>query len=372
MKHLTDAVIRAMLDGELPPSEQEQAGSHLAHCPACAERAARAGRAEALLSALEPSGGEPIPARDRVLSRLRADLTKEKIPMKKPILRPVWALILVIALLAGAFAFPQTRALASQFLGLFRVQRVAVVTFDPQTFEERGSAQVAFQAASQAFAERFTFIRETQPGQEAASLAEASALAGFDARGLADREPVTVGVVYGAAFRFTFDRAAAQEALAVAGLEIDLPEDIDGTEITVDIPNSVQVSYGNCRENGPSAARLDCLVLVQAPSPQIDTSRPVDLAPLAAAGLRIAGWGAEAAEEYSRSVDWATTLVIPIPSQSATYHPVQVNGSEGTFIAYGEQDWKINMLVWAQDGMVFSLMGSPGEAALLMAAEGLK
>ena len=372
MKHLTDATIQAALDGELTPAEQENARHHLDQCPACAARAARAGRADTLLSALEPAAGEPIPARDRVLYRLRRDLTMEEKPMKKPILRPVWAVMLVIALLAAAFAFPQTRALAGQFLGLFRVQRVAVVTFDPQTFEDQGNAQMAFQAASQAFAERFTFIRETQPGQGAASLAEASALAGFEARGLADQEPATLQVEYGTAFRFTFDRDLALEALATAGLEIDLPEEIDGVEMTVDLPNSVQATYGNCRENGPSTARSDCLALIQAPSPQVDSSRPVDLAPLAAAGLRIAGWSPAAAEEFSRSVDWTTTLVIPIPNQNATYRAVEVNGSEGSYISWRDGDYAINLLVWAQDGMVFTLMGSRGEAALLMAAEGLR
>ena len=45
--------------------------------------------------------------------------------------QPAWVAFCLVLILAVAFVFPPVRTMASSFLGLFRVQRIAVVEFNP-------------------------------------------------------------------------------------------------------------------------------------------------------------------------------------------------------------------------------------------------
>ena len=46
-------------------------------------------------------------------------------------LRPLWAGLAVLVVLAGLLFIPQVRATAENFLGLFRVQNIQVLQFNP-------------------------------------------------------------------------------------------------------------------------------------------------------------------------------------------------------------------------------------------------
>ncbi len=50
--------------------------------------------------------------------------------------RPLWTALAILAVLTLVFTLTPARAWASDFLGLFRVQKVQVVTFDPAAMED--------------------------------------------------------------------------------------------------------------------------------------------------------------------------------------------------------------------------------------------
>jgi hypothetical protein len=71
---------------------------------------------------------------------------------------------------------------------------------------------------------------------------------------------------------------------------------------------------------------------------------------------------AEEAAQFSQTVDWTTTLVIPIPRYATEYQEVQVDGVEGTLIMQSQRSELPNyLLIWINDGVVYALTG-PGDA----------
>jgi len=84
---------------------------------------------------LSPLPEEPSLSVMAARSHLNDILKKEhKILFRKYFTRryqSAWAALCLVLILTVAFVFPPIRALASSFLGLFRVQRIAVVEFNP-------------------------------------------------------------------------------------------------------------------------------------------------------------------------------------------------------------------------------------------------
>jgi len=82
---------------------------------------------------------------------------------------------------------------------------------------------------------------------------------------------------------------------------------------------------------------------------------------------------AEDAAHFAQSVDWTTTLVIPIPRYGTTYREVPVDGATGTLILQDLKDHpKQYLLVWAKDGILYSLTGPGDGSAGLRIANTLK
>jgi hypothetical protein len=105
------------------------------------------------------------------------------------------------------------------------------------------------------------------------------------------------------------------------------------------------------------------------PSPTVDSPPNVDLAQLAQIGLQFTGMTAEEAKTYSQSVDWTTTLVVPIPKNAATYKQVPVDGVTGTLIQRPPDDAPQFALIWVKDGVVYAIggLGSDSSRAIQLA-----
>ena len=90
---------------------------------------------------------------------------------------------------------------------------------------------------------------------------------------------------------------------------------------------------------------------------------------MAELGLQFTGMTAQQAHDYSQTVDWATTLVIPVPQNGATYKQVTVDGVSGYLIQRPADDAPEYALVWAKDGMIYAIgaLGTDSAQALTMA-----
>ena len=69
------------------------------------------------------------------------------------------------------------------------------------------------------------------------------------------------------------------------------------------------------------------------------------------------------------TVDWTSTLVVPIPRNAATYEQVTVDGVTGTLIQRPADDAPRFALLWVKDGIVYAIsgLGTNSEKAIEMA-----
>jgi hypothetical protein len=381
--HLDEGQLRAYLDGEL----NDSSSGHLAECSICQARLDeidhRARFVEQHLLFLQQAPEAQLPRAGAALHQFKMRLKKKENSMlgkiTNPKFRPVWIGFLVLVMVIGLFQVPVIKASAEQLLKLFRVQQVAVVPVDVSTLSELSENDTLSEMITQIMSDSITVLQEPGAEQTAASVEEASQLAGFTVRLPAGQETAPqLTVSGGSAYEFVIDRARAQAILDEAGhSDLTLPESLDGAKITLDIPYGVTAAYGECitpdeelvtynyedvdshlpdvsKSSTPSFS--NCMMLVEIPSPTVSAPDDLDLPRLAEIGLEFTGMTAEEAHAFSQSVDWTSSLVIPIP-RHATTEEVAVHGVTGTLIRNSHDSSSGYMLLWVKDGVIYNIVG---------------
>jgi hypothetical protein len=389
MKHLDDGQLRAHLDEEL----DETAVQHLVNCPECQlrlstikARSSELGRQLVFLNSSIPP--EATPSASMALVKFKKHLKEEKeVYMNKNLyakFRPLWAVLAAILILIAAFSFPSVRAWAGEFLGVFRVRQVTVIPIDTTGLSSLSGHSTLMNQIGQLLSNSINVSEKPGAPQIVADAAQASKLAGFQVR-LPTNQTLTpqLSVQGGMAFTMVVDRARAQSLLDEAGYSnLKLPASLDGAKIDVTIPASVSAGYGTCpnpaQENSdnsistqgsPGRRYIDCVMLVQIPSPTINTPPDIDIAKLAEIGLEFTGMSPEQAQKFSQNVDWTSSLVIPIPRNAATYQEVSVDGVTGTLIQRPPDDAPEYALLWVKNGIIYAIggLGSDSTKAIDMA-----
>lgn len=359
--HIHDGDLHAYLDEQLSPDQRERVALHLNTCARCQAQAdsilARARNVEKQLSVLEPASEsrmQPAWAARAKLEKRLATPGKENDDMWSKLFnqrtRTAWITLGVIAVALSLFAFPAVRAAASDILGLFRVQQISVVEIDPTNLEQLDTSQF------ESFFEEEVKIEQLGDRQQVANAEEASAAAGFAVRlppGADGAEKFYVQP--GGKASMTVDLAKIQLLLDLAGRsDVQLPAEIDGAKVTVDVPTSVEVRRGNC-----SSGR--CTTLMQVPSPSIDAPAGLNVPQIGQAFLQVLGMSREEAERFSGNIDWTTTLILPLPV-GTEYREVQVDGVTGVLVMEQHRGTRFYGLMWVKDGIVYLLSG-PGNAS---------
>jgi hypothetical protein len=295
-----------------------------------------------------------------------------------PVVRFAAAAALILALV---LAFPGTRALADELLNLFRVQQVTVIPVDFTGLEQLTGNDALGSQLSELISSSTETTQEPGDPVEAADAEEASELAGFTVRLPQDMTPSQISVTDPAAFTLTVDRDKTQALLDGAGRsDLVLPDSIDGAEITIEIPSSVSAAFGTCPtpptdETKGDDSQIaghsypDCVFFAQIPSPSVNAPAGVDVAQLAQIALEFTGMTREEAAELTSTIDWTSTLVVPIPRHAATYEQVEVDGVTGTLIQRSAGDEAEFALLWVKDEIVYTIsgQGTNSEQAIEMA-----
>lgn len=289
--------------------------------------------------------------------------------------RPIGLAVLAAAVIGAGLAFQPVRALAGQFLGLFRVQQVTVLPIDTTGLQALAGDKPLTGQLSRMMSSAARVVREPGAPQEVATAAKASQAAGFTVRLPGDRSDLSrLTVQGGGAFEFTLERQLALEVLQELGrTDLALPASLEGATVSVDIPAGVSAAYGDCppaaAEESSGRHYLHCLILAQSPSPTVTTPPDLDVAELAVLGLQLTGMTAEQAREYSRTVDWTSTLVIPVPRNGSEYGPVAVDGVTGYLIQRPSGDAPQFAVVWVRAGILYAVggLGDQVEAGLALA-----
>jgi hypothetical protein len=270
-----------------------------------------------------------------------------------------------IAVVGFAFTLPTVQAAAEAFLELFRVQQFTGVQFDPErlrTLESSGFDPEAI------FGNVEPLTTPAEPISYATA-AEAGAAAGIRVRTPAwlptGYAPSGITASSEHAARITVNTAGLQALLDTLGLaDAELPEGLDGQTATVRVPPMVTQSYANGDRN---------VHVIQAQSPEVSFPAGLDLSKLAYAGLRVLGMSRDEAYRMSVTIDWRSTLIVPVPARAAAYRPINVAGNEGLLIeGFADEDHYGGILIWSAGGETFAVAGAVRGQELLEIAQTLQ
>lgn len=388
--HLTDGELRAYQDNQSELEVRQAVEEHLSICAACQKRSQDLSqRSHQVGERLAAIGPAERPSAQIAYSRLQTRvLEKENDSMFAKIFsrrfRLAWVALGVIAILAIALAFPEVRAIADSFLGLFRVQQFSVVQIQSENLPQElgSSSQFEYMLSND------VHIEETGELQEVGDAAEAGALVGIPVRLPEGMDtPSTLMVQPGADISLTIDLPLVKALLKELGQgDLELPASLDGATVQMTLPSAVAAGYGDCKMNSqadleansdpdsPSLPALnDCITLVQMASPTISAPPELDVTKLGEAYLKILGMSPEEAAQFSSTVDWTTTLVLPIPRYGTNYRDVTVDGVKGTLIQQKFDNRQGQYaVIWVKDGVVYGLTGQGDGGKALEIAETIK
>jgi hypothetical protein len=299
------------------------------------------------LAALAPDADE-AGAPQRALAQFRQQTAYRRVADGQPnrrsqrvmsIRKAAMVGLTMVVAIAVLMAFPSVRAAASDFLGLFRVQKFAPISVSTQQLallERLGEEGLE--------PGEFVVTQEIGEPESVDSPEAAAAVAGFAPKTLPNRgELIRTYVMDGGAGYLTVDLAGARAIVEAAGADpLLLPDSLDGARVDVTIYNSV----GQLYDNGA--------LLVQMPSP--DVNYPVDVNPtvLGEALLQVLGTEPGEARRIAQSIDWTSTLLLPVPQELGAYREVTVNGVTGVLLEPFDAEAE-PLVVWQKDGMVYMM-----------------
>jgi anti-sigma factor RsiW len=400
MNHLSEGELRAYLDHELATDHATQVQQHLAACGECADLLNTLETRSTHLTALWRDESVVVPSLTLARNRIHTRSVNEIHPKEKVVMQPKrrfqfrYAALATAAILMVALMFPPVQTWAAQVLGLFRVQQVTLLPVDFSSLgadpEERAGTLLSEMLSDNVKSE---IVGEAK---EVATWDEAGATSGFAVRTPAFLEsaPTKIQVSQGANMEITLDAQRLRDLVSVLGREdIIIPDSLTGDVLNVQVPQGVQAMWGDCtveavefeegtsnrpgpegRNSAPVNTGVDCTTLIQIPSPTVSTPADLDMAAMGQLYLEFLGMSKEEASNFGSTLDWSSTLVIPVPSNEADFETVTVDGVEGTLIRsqYGRYNTGGYMLIWVRDGIIYALTGSGDNAEGLAIANSMK
>lgn len=267
--------------------------------------------------------------------------------------KPVFVSLALVLLLVVAFTLPPVRAAASDFLGLFRVQKFAAISVSPEQL-----ALLEELADDGLYPGELEMIQEPGPPETVASLAAAEAASGRAVKTIpALGTPTSVQVSGGGQGRLLVDLESARAILDTAGVDpLLLPDSLDGSAVEVTVFPAVE-------------QRWDTVSLVQTESPFVNYPEDVDPTLLGESLLRVLGMAPAEAERLAANIDWTNTLLLPIPEDVASFREVRVAGNSG--LALSSVDGNGSSLMWQEEGTVFLLVGEGSVEEILALAQAI-
>ena len=397
MKHtdLNQGTLRAYLDSQLDPGQLSAVEDHLQGCAACQQEVlvlnTHASCAREGLSRLpELPQGDNVAIAWAEFQRKREDAMDAE--------QGHWGLWQKLSLAGGGLAavalvvaltVAPVRAWAETFLAIFRVEHFTVLELNPDSFKKNGlqNDQMLNQTVGRMLSDEVTVTQKPQKPQLVADAAAASKLAGFPVQLLSGETPAALVFESGVAVQMKLDQDRLQSILDEAGRsDLQIPSSVDGARIAVRVPPGIMAFYGHCGNmpsqlvgsspDGDHQAHIvvgaggkptrsheetdsTCMTLMELPSPIVSAPAEINPAQIAQVVLQFLGMSANDAANFTQTVDWTSTLVLPTIRGKSSYEQVHINGNEGALLrptGPGQPDHF--SLIWVDDVILHALNGT--------------
>jgi hypothetical protein len=314
---------------------------------------------------------EPAPAFAR---QLKARLQALDAPAVAEPRSPMWRWLSVAAsvvALAFAFTFPAVRTAAEAFLDYFRVVNFAGVAFDPQRMAQLWSSSSVDLSAL--IGQQVTPAAPPPPPVAYSTLDEASAAAGMRLHTPTWVPPgfTLTSIEVGGQHEFSVqgNTEKLQSILDALGItDVSVPTALDGQTVSIQIPPVARLVYDDGQRQ---------ITLTQSRSPVIALPAGVDVASLAEIGLRLLGLDRSEAYRFAQSIDWRSTLLVPVPAATATFHQVEVQTGTGLVIEAGQAREGLggrggSLVLWSNADTVYALGGAARSTDTLQMAQSVQ
>jgi hypothetical protein len=395
MKHADTGTLRAYLDGQLDPAQHADI-EHLKSCAVCeAELKSLRDHAARVRDGLDRLPESPSVDNSAIAWAAFNNKREEWMETKQS----WWSLgrrLSVAAAALGALAVvlvltvAPVRAWAESLLGIFRVERFTVLEIDPSAL--KGNAlqnnPLLNQTISRVLSDEVTVTQKPQKPQPVPDAAAASKATGFAVQLLPGETPSGMLVESGAAMQMKLNRDRIQSILDEAGRsDLQIPASVDGATVGIRVPAGLMAFYGNCGDEasesvffasggrGKAAKQADasCISLLELPSPVVSAPQEIDPAQIAQVALQFMGMSANDAANFTQTVDWTSTLVLPVERGKTKYEQVHVNGNEAALIRpFNQGPSGRYSLMWVDNGIVFGLGGTGDDTTAINLASQLQ
>ena len=374
MKHneIDTGMLRAYLDGEASSGADAALGEHVETCGDCqAELKLLNGRAASVRTGLDylpqTAGADAGIAWSRLRTHMRDDERRPAYwtPLRAWSLAGAGAVALAAALV---MTVAPIRAWAENLLSIFRVEHVAVLDINPASLKGLENDAVFNQAMSRVISEEVTVTEAPQKPQPVADAAAAAKLAGFDVHLLAGQTPTLLMVRNTITAQMKLDRDRLQSIVDEAGRsDLQIPASVDGAVIGIRVPAGIVAFYGNWRTSPTGNAEPEdgtAVKLSELPSPTASAPAEINPAEIAQVALQFAGLSATEAANFTQTVDWTSTFVLPVLHGQTNYEKVNVGGNDAVLLRPKLSGARFNLL-WVDNGILYSLMGTGDDTTAL-------
>jgi anti-sigma factor RsiW len=381
---IDEGTLRAYLDHELSEEAMDMVKEQLADSPEAQAMLARLSQ-ERLdvaphLNALAPSATAPS-STSQTWQRFQTSTTgqlsqpldkKERTnQMSNPSFfkryQPAIITLAVIAIVAIALSFAPVRAIAGNLLSVFRVQNVQVVPVDEDHMRSmRSDPQI--NGILEDLEAEVDVISDGGEPEEVDSVEQADEKVNFSVgriTALPDGldEPTRIEVGKQRVVAMHLDKALLDALFEAAEIEISLPDSLNEQPIVVTQPDAVMQHWQ------VEANRLE---FIQMASPSVEYPDDLDLNALGAAGLQFLGMSKDEAEALSDTIDWANTLILPVPRDGEiSVTEISLNGTKG-FLFVDKKNSDSAALMWTQNGMTYFISGDYSAEQIVEMAQSVK
>lgn len=386
-------ILRSYMDGELEAGHSARAADHIEGCSQCrAKLSLMKSHAENVSSSLNelPETHCDAARTEAAWTALRRKMREEPEAQTR-VFTPwrIWSLAgagTAVAFVTLLITVAPLRSWAENLLSIFRVEHFTVLEVNPS--EMHGSLQNdAFfnQTIGHILSDDVKVTQAPQRPVAVADAATASKMAGFQIRLLGGQTPSTLLFRNGIAAQMKLNRDRLQSILDEAGHgDLRIPESADGAVVSLSLPAGIVAFYGNCGEmpsrmqgaqttGNNEQADASCVSLMELPSPVVTAPPQIDPAQIAQIALQFMGMSANDAANFTQTVDWTTTLVLPIVQGQTSYEKVFVAGNDGVLLRQKTtgSDGKFT-LMWVENGIVYALAGTGDDTTAVNLAEQLE
>ena len=315
---------------------------------------------------------------DRWLHALRADPSpvftaqlRNRLRAEEPIVgagggawrRPTMLVAAAAVVVAIVTSVPTLRAAVVRFASLFRVVNVIGVPVASNHLDRLKADDLQIDTL---IGDHVQVVEDPGPPVSQPSIEAASAAAGMTLatpQWLPDGTRVIEAAVVGErAVRITADSQRLQQVMDALGIsDLTVPPGLDGNVIDVRVPPVAMIRY---EHQSNRRTRL-----FQARTPDVAVPDAIDLPALGEIGLRILGLPPAEAKSFAATIDWQTTLVVPVPPNASSFQQVDINGRHGVLIQHQPRNAALTTtIIWSTPDRVFALVSIQGVSdALAMA-----